>query len=383
MKTGIIRFFALSLLIIGVTSCGNNLGTNYTQNDKELIPNIVQMEGEDGMLTFTDVCSDLQLIPLENNRQGMLSNVNKMRIDGDRLFVLDKSSEPRVLEFDLDGRFITHIGGMGASKSEFQFVDDIAVDPYTKRVLVLYYNKIKIYDYAGKFLKDVDLGETDVYNYNIESVKNGYVMSTRYQGYEYLVQLYDKDFNVIKRLVNVGGKQIKDISTFNPLSYDGENVCFYDFYESKYYIFNPEASDSVSCYSVKDDNLRTYEKLLNDVNNNQTSEYNGPLGCFYAKDKAYGLYIKDNSCLSYIFDFKDKTYDVYYNNGWFPTIRDYNDGYYYTILSAEDVMNIVKVYPGLSPQSYQQVFMNEIEKFKEPLKMESNYVLVRMKFKDK
>lgn len=302
------------------------------------------------------------------------------------MFIYDNGPEPKVLEFNLDGSFIRKIGGMGGSKSEYLTIDDITINPYEKKVLVLYYNKIKIYDYEGKFQKEVELDKNEPYNYKIESVKNGYVMSTRYEGFQYLVQLYDKDFQMQKRMVHVGKKRLTcNAPCFGRMSldYDGKNVYFYDAYDSKFYIFNPENPDSLNCYSIKDENLLTFEKVEDADKKHKDLDCDEIFHGFCTNNKSFGCYIIDHSFGVYIYDFANKKYDVYRSFDWLPNLIEYRDGYYYAILSAEDVINIkigLNTYPDQRPY---QIFEDAVSKFKEPLTLESNYVLVRMKLKEK
>jgi len=248
------RLLIVLLLSLCIVSCNTKENNEKNVNVTEITP---FFHSYDTVASVVDFFTDIQFIPLENNKECMLSSVSKIRIDGDRMFIYDRGPEDRLLEFDLDGHFIKRISSKGGSKSEYLAIDDVAINPYEKTVLILYYNKIKIFDYDGKFIKEVALDECKQANYQIEAIRDGYVMSTRYEGSEYLLQLFDKDFYVKENLVYIGEKRLgyaPPVVGNMSLNYDGRNVYFYDPYDSKFYIFNPDSTENMQCYSIKDDN---------------------------------------------------------------------------------------------------------------------------------
>lgn len=370
------------VLSLCIVSCNTKENKAKNVNVTEITP---FFHSYDTVASVVDLFTDIQFIPLENNKECMLSSVSKIRIDGDRMFIYDRGPENKVLEFGLDGSFIRRISNMGGSKSEYLAIDDVAINPYEKTVLILYYNKIKIFDYDGKFIKEVALDECKHANYQIEAIRDGYVMSTRYEGSEYLLQLFDKDFHVKEHLVYIGEKRLG----YGPLvignmslNYDGKNVYFYDPYDSKFYIFNPDSTENMQCYSIKDDNIVTFDKVAAAEKQDKSLECNGVLNCFSANNKMFGCYIYNNAFDQFVFDYEKKTCDAYRLYDWLPTLKEYHDGYYYTILSAEDVINMSKGLQLQDDQRTYHVFEDAVSKFKEPLSPKSNYVLVRMKLKE-
>ena len=138
----------------------------------------------------------------------------------------------------------------------------------------------------------------------------------------------------------------------------------------------------MQCYSIKDDNIVTFDKVAAAEKQDKSLECNGVLNCFSANNKMFGCYIYNNAFDPFVFDYEKKTCDAYRLYDWLPTLEEYHDGYYYAILSAEDV---IKMPIGLDMQDDQRtyhVFEDAFSKFKEPLSPKSNYVLVRMKLKE-
>jgi hypothetical protein len=62
-----------------------------------------------------------KFIPLETSDDCTIGFIEQLEIVGDRIFVLDAFVSKKLYVFDLDGRFITHIGTMGSGPEEYLF----------------------------------------------------------------------------------------------------------------------------------------------------------------------------------------------------------------------------------------------------------------------
>lgn len=60
-----------------------------------------------------------QFIPLESNEKSMLGGINQVEIINDRIFVLDAQYQKKMLVFNLEGKYIGQVGGVGNGPGEY------------------------------------------------------------------------------------------------------------------------------------------------------------------------------------------------------------------------------------------------------------------------
>lgn len=60
-----------------------------------------------------------QFIPLEANEKSMLGGISQVEIINDRIFVLDEQYQKKMLVFNLEGKYIGQVGGVGNGPGEY------------------------------------------------------------------------------------------------------------------------------------------------------------------------------------------------------------------------------------------------------------------------
>lgn len=102
-----------------------------------------------------DIVGDVQYILLEDSEEALFSEIAKLTIKGDRIYLLDISRPRSLLVFDLSGKFLYRVGKEGGGPGEysqglinFDVADDgtVLLHDYAKRTMLFF-------DKNGQFLK--------------------------------------------------------------------------------------------------------------------------------------------------------------------------------------------------------------------------------------
>jgi hypothetical protein len=102
--------------------------------------------------------ADYHYTRLETNDRCLIGKIEKIVLDSSYLFIYDKQNN-LIFKFDKDGRFLCKIGNAGKGPIEYNEAWDITINKETKEVniLDLMGRKIVIYDYNGKFIRDIPM----------------------------------------------------------------------------------------------------------------------------------------------------------------------------------------------------------------------------------
>lgn len=123
---------------------------------------------EDSVVEYNDLVDLCEIIPLENVKKGMLSDVQKVYVTDSSFYIYDDGGIPAVIKFDSRGKYVCNIGAVGHGKNEYDYIDDFVVSEQNGTVVILTEGEIvKVYDMSGKYLYSKVLkvlaGSTNVY----------------------------------------------------------------------------------------------------------------------------------------------------------------------------------------------------------------------------
>lgn len=107
---------------------------------------------------FASLIENYKYIRLETNRICLIGHIDKLISDLTFLFVLDRQHN-QVLKFDDNGKFLCKFGLIGKGPREFLETYDMTLNKDKKEmsILDLKGRKILIYDYNGRYIKEVPL----------------------------------------------------------------------------------------------------------------------------------------------------------------------------------------------------------------------------------
>lgn len=112
-------------------------------------------ESKKESIKYSSIFQDVKFVKLETRAECPISNVLKLSVDGDRIFVFDWSTH-NVYAFNADGKFIAEVGKRGKGPGEVIDLNDFSINRKEKWVEVLDNGQRKIltYDYDGHFIRE-------------------------------------------------------------------------------------------------------------------------------------------------------------------------------------------------------------------------------------
>ncbi|GAB6012835.1 6-bladed beta-propeller [Viscerimonas tarda] len=190
-------------LLVIITSvifsqCENvKVGENYGIIDDSEI--VVLNEFNKHTLADTLCFRTCNVIPLETNEKSLLRDITRICMDGDTIFIFDKSLK-KVVVFESSGKYLTQIHRVGQGPKEYIQVIDFCVDKENKQIILLCDRPYKamFFSYNGDFIKET---KTDKFYYQIMADRDHiYCESSPLESNGNLV-LMDKNFQTDKNLL--------------------------------------------------------------------------------------------------------------------------------------------------------------------------------------
>lgn len=215
---------------------------------------------------------NFQFISLENKRECLITEIDKLVDTDEGFYILDRASAPVVLHFSHDGTFKNQIGRIGHGKDEYTYIDDMTVNDRGDTIAILNYNKILFYDNDGKFLDEVKLD--DKYGWDmLMHTSDGYLMGSYHRGYEGVLALYDSKFSEKKYLGHSNPELIKGATSVrNLLQKNGNYISYFDPFASVFYMFNSTTKEIFKKIALKSSNMMTEEIAIMGESMNDTMD---------------------------------------------------------------------------------------------------------------
>lgn len=149
----------------------------------------------------SEILDSIAFIPIYESEDALISNISKLMIVDNHIFILDRFAKNTLAEFDENGEFIRHYGNKGESGSEYRRAWDFDVDA----------NGVYIYDMHGhKLMNFTRTGEL-VGTRKISNRLQGFAKLTN----GYVLGLAKDEDNTATELV-VTDSLMKPIQTYLP-----------------------------------------------------------------------------------------------------------------------------------------------------------------------
>jgi hypothetical protein len=145
------------LLIILLFSC--NRSNNITTVD-ELIK--IDLLSDAGMTlsNLSEIASEIQYIPLQTIDSSLISRIDKVVIQGDKIYVNIRGTD--IICFDKIGTFVGRLSKVGRGPGEYTWIQDFDISSDNKKLILLSNGKVLLYNVNGNeftFSKSLDLYE--------------------------------------------------------------------------------------------------------------------------------------------------------------------------------------------------------------------------------
>jgi hypothetical protein len=141
------RALAFLLSALTIVSCSKDRGENTSQ--LKIAAEKIEINDAE-KFDIANRVDKKEFILLENGERSMFSNIDKMLVKGDKIYIMDVTGLHYIYVFDIKGKFIKRIGTLGDGPLEHRRIIDFDVDDFGN-VLVLDYQRMKLrkYDSGG------------------------------------------------------------------------------------------------------------------------------------------------------------------------------------------------------------------------------------------
>lgn len=262
-----------------------------------------QLEKE---IPFSQLFDEVQIIPLETNRECMIQKIKKFEISNNKIFALD-TKQKAILIFDAQGKFIKKIQNVGKGPEEYIAVTDFNINRNLQQIELLSpQGAIITYDLDGNFLKRHNLklkGKVVHYFTNIsEDIVCFYSLFS-----EKKISIYSKSKNKILYETLEKPSEIEDTillsSGFSPFFNNGETSFYFDQLDRQILKPTNDGLVKVGCIDFGKQNFYYKHKLLD----GSISEKNNRLKELSSKFViAFLYYLENDSFIATTFGFKGK-----------------------------------------------------------------------------
>lgn len=143
------NFFIFILIVMFLASCSSEQRTLDIEQIK------ISLENEKDISIF-DICSNIEIVPLETSDSILLSIIYVQPYLGN--FLIRQNNPQQVCYFDSIGHFMFKINNLGRGDREYASLSNVTINPYDRSIYLLesldYLNQ---YDLKGDFQKKISL----------------------------------------------------------------------------------------------------------------------------------------------------------------------------------------------------------------------------------
>lgn len=155
----IIITFCFLILLVNSCSSFSKDGKAFIELTKNTDTITIKFKKENTPLASDQFFETIEYIPLETNPNSIISEISRIVISGERIFILDLK-ERAVQIFSINGQHLVRIQNIGRGPKEYLSLMDITVDESTGRIVMLSdkpSSKLLFYDYNGNYINEESL----------------------------------------------------------------------------------------------------------------------------------------------------------------------------------------------------------------------------------
>ena len=150
------KYLLVCLVLQIILSCKNEKKDELKSNKEENF-NIIKLDKidaiEDKLIDLDSIFENFRYVKLETTEISLIGNYDKILIENDIIFILDKSNlQQSIFSFDMKGKFLFKVNARGRGPGEYLEISDFYVDKELKYIGVLFRSKILKYNFKGEFI---------------------------------------------------------------------------------------------------------------------------------------------------------------------------------------------------------------------------------------
>ena len=146
-------------------ACGGAQQQNNTLQKGEMAFETIEWQEEPDQ-TFQQLVSDIRYVPLESTPESFLTDIVKVLVRGDEIYVIDREdAAPRyggIRVFGTDGRYRRHIGREGKGPGELLNLTDFTIRDSLLFAVDTKSDKLVVYTLAGDFVEQLPVPESAI-----------------------------------------------------------------------------------------------------------------------------------------------------------------------------------------------------------------------------
>jgi len=148
MKKKIRMYFRIISCIILLASCKGG--------DKKIaIKHQIKLNNELKNANFFDFIRETKYIQLETSDEVLISEVTKLYVSKERIYILDQRKLMGLFVFDLKGKFLFKIMRVGGGPGEYHIISDFIINEKDKTIRLLADGgRLINYDFTGRFIEE-------------------------------------------------------------------------------------------------------------------------------------------------------------------------------------------------------------------------------------
>lgn len=288
MKKCLLVFLLVSLFL----SCSKSeLESNKLQQI------LVSTEQISDKLKYSDLLDDVKPIKLETkDSTNVLIEVNKVFIDKDKIFILDKFRFQGVMVFDTSGRFLYSKKIGGGAEGEFTHLSGMSVDTKKNELIIFSTPKLLYYTYEGKFIRQKVL---DFLGNDFET--NGDIYT--FIGQEFGWILTDTSGKIISKKFEVS--KLNPLKFLQPFQVIKDGILYRHSFNDTIYLATSSGLEKYAFINFQERRL-TNSETENMVKNRQTKIPPGKMG-------RIKYFFNTENIIYFAFEYNDMLYVAFYD----------------------------------------------------------------------
>ena len=147
-----IKSFTIVLLafVIILSGCKNDVSEEIKE---------YKIKSTEAPIIFSQIVDSIEFLPLENTSESLFSNISKILVINNKIFVIDKLRTKSISVFNDHGKFLYKIHKIGKGPNEYASISDVTIDP-VNQLLIIYDNgsgKLLRFDFEGKMVDEINV----------------------------------------------------------------------------------------------------------------------------------------------------------------------------------------------------------------------------------